>query len=730
MTLRPTLPLALVLAAACTGGAVSDEPLTASTAPTATVASDTTSVEDAVDTDEDGLSDADELALGTSPLLADTDGDGLSDGDEVIRLGYDPTVDATRFSPLVADQPQIDIRLASVPSVTVYGTSTTGESMAFGVASTSEYASSYTTSTSTSTANATETSTTWGTEAEVSASLTDFGASSSLSYEETETTSRETTVSYGNDYTSESRQAAEQSQELASYGELTLEGASLAVTVDVVNTGHLAYTIASLTMSARHRDLTDPTQEVAVGSLVAADLDGWAGLSQAPGDRFADVVFANDDLSWEQGLDLLEDPSGLVLTVSSYELLDGEGRSYALNGTDLEARTAEVVIDFGVEREPMRVRVATNARVDAQGRPTGVSVLEALSDTLHLDARFGTEGLDLEGLHTVVADREAWRLVSTSAEAADGLPADQWTLRSGDVLEVVWLDDSDGDGLFGREEAVLGTSNDEIDSDGDGLSDYDEVRSFGTNPAMADTDADGLDDDAELAAGTDPVHPDSDGDWLMDGADSAPLVADAMVERTGIWTFDATLYAEDADDQEAYVMEGELGFTADRMGRPDAALFVSDDAQAGLDHHCRAQDNSFEPLFTAGVSMWLRVDALPSTSDLLYNCNNVQIEVDATGKVTLLTEGIVVADLGQAVLGEWFHVTAVGQGTFGGTDFFAWRDGEKVDVGNAGWFMGLGDFDWVFFGAGDATFAVDHLSMLADLPTDDQAQQLMNEHGF
>jgi len=42
----------------------------------------------------------------------------------------------------------------------------------------------------------------------------------------------------------------------------------------------------------------------------------------------------------------------------------------------------------------------------------------------------------------------------------------------------------------------------------------------------------------------------------------------------------------------------------------------------------------------------------------------------------------------------------------------------------------LGDFDWVFFGAGDATFAVDHLSMLADLPTDDQAQQLMNEHGF
>ncbi len=36
-----------------------------------------------VDTDQDGLSDAEELALGTNPALADSDGDGLSDGEEV-----------------------------------------------------------------------------------------------------------------------------------------------------------------------------------------------------------------------------------------------------------------------------------------------------------------------------------------------------------------------------------------------------------------------------------------------------------------------------------------------------------------------------------------------------------------------------------------------------------------------------------------------------------------------
>ena len=42
------------------------------------------------DSDDDGVSDGDEVALGTDPTNPDTDGDGLSDGDEV-ALGTDPT---------------------------------------------------------------------------------------------------------------------------------------------------------------------------------------------------------------------------------------------------------------------------------------------------------------------------------------------------------------------------------------------------------------------------------------------------------------------------------------------------------------------------------------------------------------------------------------------------------------------------------------------------------------
>ena len=42
-----------------------------------------TEPEPTIDTDGDGLTDAEETALGTDPNVADTDGDGFSDGQEV-----------------------------------------------------------------------------------------------------------------------------------------------------------------------------------------------------------------------------------------------------------------------------------------------------------------------------------------------------------------------------------------------------------------------------------------------------------------------------------------------------------------------------------------------------------------------------------------------------------------------------------------------------------------------
>ncbi len=731
---RPALPLVVFLAAACSTGPA-DTSSTAGTSGTEPVAStdpsapSTNSLAD-LDTDGDGLTDAEEATHGTSPLLADTDGDGLSDHDEIVRLGFDPSVDPLRYSPLVADLPELQVVVASAPSVTVYGTSTSGESMAFGVSSTSETADSYTTSSSSSTAHGTETSTTWGTEAEVSSSLTDAGTSASVSYEETTTVSTETTVSYGQDYTTESRQAAEASQELVSYGELTMESAALAVTVDVVNSGHLAYTIASLTLSARHRDLTDPSQEVPLGSLTATDLDGWAGLSQAPGDRFSDVVFRNDELSWEQGLDLLNDPSGLVLSVSSYELLDPEGRAYALNGTDLQARTAEVVIDFGVDREPVRVRVATNASVDADGRPTGVNALDTLTGVLGLDAVMGSEGLDLEGQRTVIGQREAWRAVGTMTEAYDGLPFEQWTLRAGDRLELVWLDDTDGDGLFEREEAVHGTDNDLADTDGDDLSDADEVRLVGSDPTLLDTDGDGLDDGTELGLGTSPLSRDTDGDLLDDAVDADPLEAHPMVERLATWSFDGHLEGEQEGVNPGGLMGGEAVYVDGAHGWEESALQLDAATEWDVNHPClHSTSTGFGQSTVVGFALWVKIDQLPFGRDVVASCEQVELEVTNDGTLRVTHDGVEAGVLGTVTVGAYTHVTVVAHGDLGQTSYDLWRDGQEVTPLPV-LFGGLQGTDWVHAGTGDAVMAIDQLSLLAGVPDTVQVQQLMNEGAY
>ncbi len=63
------------------------------------VAGDTVVASD-VDTDGDGLSDAEEARLGTNPRLKDTDGDGLTDGEEVNIYKTDPLNRDTDFDGL------------------------------------------------------------------------------------------------------------------------------------------------------------------------------------------------------------------------------------------------------------------------------------------------------------------------------------------------------------------------------------------------------------------------------------------------------------------------------------------------------------------------------------------------------------------------------------------------------------------------------------------------------
>lgn len=71
--------------------------------------------DDTIDTDGDGLSDCEELELGTALHLDDTDGDGFSDYREVVELGFSPDNNNDKFNPLVADPPRIQINITSPP---------------------------------------------------------------------------------------------------------------------------------------------------------------------------------------------------------------------------------------------------------------------------------------------------------------------------------------------------------------------------------------------------------------------------------------------------------------------------------------------------------------------------------------------------------------------------------------------------------------------------------------
>lgn len=64
--------------------------------------------------------------------------------------------------------------------------------------------------------------------------------------------------------------------------------------------------------------------------------------------------------------------------------------------------------------------------------------------------------------------------------------------------------DSDRDGLTDEEETILGTNLVEPDSDGDGLFDREEVKVYKTNPLNPDTDADGFTDGQEVSGGYNP----------------------------------------------------------------------------------------------------------------------------------------------------------------------------------------------------------------------------------
>ena len=182
----------------------------------------------------------------------------------------------------------------------------------------------------------------------------------------------------------------------------------------------------------------------------------------------------------------------------------------------------------------------------------------------------------------------------------DGLN-DKWELHYFGDLDETALGDPDGDGLNDREERALGTRPDLADTDGDGLGDGQE-KTFGSSPHVQDTDKDGLTDKAEFDLGYNPRNQadglaDTDGDGLRDAWELAHF-SDLSV--AGVGTNSDADALTDAEEEDL----GTDPLTADTDGDG-----ISDDLELIL---------GYQPLDPVDGNADSDADGLPDTWEVQY----------------------------------------------------------------------------------------------------------------
>ena len=502
------------------------------------------------DSDEDGLTDCQELdSYHTHPWLDDTDGDGFADGREVID--YDPSNNRFVFNPLVADMANIAVDLTAVPEIDMNFSESTGGS--------STVSTSYEQSESESISNewggetsrqlemghtlSVETTQTVGTE--VNVSLTDIGASASyessltLGFESSVSQTRGSSVNWSNSAASENARAYSESVELTEEQSNTYDGGFLRVTARVRNDGHIPYDLENLTLSAVLFDPLRPFDIQSIGTMEFSD-GGFPRTTILSGES-APLNFSTN-LTLGKAQQLLRDSDNIVVMPGTYRLLDINDQSILLVDQDVSARTATVIIDYGIHaaRED-KFRVAVNNG----GGQRSISILSALQDVLGLNVSqgagewiFGNDSsasatpsglIELNSYAMDTNTNRYWLLAHNHNDdqnsgqrvtdyyniIQEGYDLSAINLRAGDKLTLVYVGDDDRDGLSDRMEIELGTNRTLLDTDndtlGDGLEVYGWLSNLNSapcnegenlvrvysNPLKMDSDDDTIDDATE-----------------------------------------------------------------------------------------------------------------------------------------------------------------------------------------------------------------------------------------
>ena len=426
---------------------------------TLTCSSDTPEAPARIDTDGDGLSDVDEAAVyGTSPLLADTDGDGLSDFTEVVELAFDPASDATRFNPLVADLPKLEVRVVAPPVITLSLTTASGESRSFDTSRSNQTGTSTTNgdNASQSQSDTVSTSTPNRAPAALDGGASDAGGGNNSAPDASDGTTQtptnapdpSSTVTLATNVDRSASTSADVSQ---SYSEtlsaaesfsqsqlITASSGTLTVSLALHNRGHVAFRVVSLFLTATI-DGPDSTP-MPIGNLVvdAPDYSQSTPFTLAPNETLPPVAFSRTSLSIEVAESLLRDPTAVRFAVGAYELQGATSKPYAFDETAILAKTALFIIDDG--DAALSYRIATHA----DPAKSELSAHAALASILRLRVFLAKDGT-LEQIGEASSRDGRWSIAKTSSE--NGTPSvtrygennapypfDAITARSGDAL--------------------------------------------------------------------------------------------------------------------------------------------------------------------------------------------------------------------------------------------------------------------------------------------------------
>lgn len=561
------------------------------------------------------LFDGNEIdSFGTSPTLSDTDGDGLTDYHEAITLSQNP---------LVADVPLIGLEVVGEPEIRLHVTYTEN------AGTTTDYTARVATDQSVTRSNSSaqthkasvEIGSEWASEASVGVppsakSSYSVSVSAGYSYEHASSWSEESSRSLQNEYEQYQQQARTLTEESAS--------GSIGVALRVRNEGDITFTLVNLVVTVLQVSPDDPTAFRPLATL-RLPVDNVTLSPLQPEAGPFNVEASNLDASLIKSL--LARPSGLLFEVASFDLVDEHGRNYAFQGAVTVASTGLVVIDYGDGRLE-RHWIATNVERDpVTGRSSGITLGSVFTDILEIP--FITEERMIEGepsgvtvltsirgISTRAEDNAFWVMIGSSDSHADPTVSFEDTvLRSGDQVQLAYVRDEDGDGLYAASEYVFRTSDQNTDTDGDEIGDFEETRqgwrvrtpgagsgrwvygdptrmdtdddglpdgaemAAGTDPAASDTDADGITDPDEIGLSYDPVNPDTDADGAFDGEDHDPL--DAQVGRIpplpseGLMAFyDGTPSLEDASGNGHAISRSFAEHARDRFGEYESAYYI------------------------------------------------------------------------------------------------------------------------------------------------------------